>query len=164
MLLNFAHYLSGLRNRIPLKECLGCYPAVDMMCLYLIFADILKYFLTACPLAMICSESIKYICAITVFIVFSGSDKWSIIEELSEILPAKKKGMGIYRYMLSISIYLYFFNSFILYEYHQHELSTAIACTVIVNVPLLLFLYAQYRILKGGDEYLERVAERRFVK
>lgn len=164
MLLNFVHYLSDLRNRIPLRQCLGCYLTVDIMCLYLIFADILKYFLTGCPMAMICSETMKYICVIAMFIIYNGSDRWSIIEELSEILPVKKKGIGIYCYMLRISIYLYFFSSFILYEYRQHYLSTAITCTIIVNVLLLLFLFAQYRILKEGDEYLERVAARRFEK
>lgn len=157
MILKSAHYLSNVRDRIPLKRCLGYHYTSDVCLLVLFISDVVRFFFRWLPWAELLLSTAICISISTFAIIGICSNKQSIINLLPEC-PRVKGNVGwtiTIMYLSAILLPIFCFFLFV----GGDSATISIIHTIIVNCLILLYWGCQYYILWRGNEFLEMAAE-----
>ena len=154
---NVVCFLPSVKSRIPLDRVMGYYKISNALFLFILLEDLTRYFIVDYPQIFSILEPLKYIAAIAASLNWLFSPKQSVIELVSLRLMADSlKGKSYYFFL---HLFFIIFLPMSVFYLGGNTMAGTIILSCIPNGLILLYFFAQYRVLKCGDDMLESAAE-----
>lgn len=162
MILKFAHYLSSVRDRIPLRHCLGYHYYLDICQLVVLVSDVCRFFVRTQPWAELIVNAIMCLFVSAFAVIGICSKKQSILNLLPDC-PKTKGYPCPANYIMFLHEWLMPYLSCLFFA-GGDSLTISIIHTSIINFYIFVYFGCQFYILKCGDELLEMAAEGMNIK